>query len=75
MNTGGFLWREEGGSPPCGVESRKLSLGSGKHAALEQGRKYAADPGSDRSGKLEECGWRQSCSGDWLAFLCLRGNI
>lgn len=75
LNPGGFLWREEGGSPPCGMESRKLSLGSGKQAALQQGRKSAADPGSERRRKLEECGWRKSYGGGWLAFPCLGKHL
>lgn len=58
----GLLWRVKGvhtGSSPWAV-------------ALEKGRKSAADSGSDRSRKLEECGWRKSCNGGWLVFSCLR---
>lgn len=53
-------------------ESTQEALpGQYKCIALEKGRKSAADSGSVRSRKLEECGWRKSCSGGWLAFSCL----
>lgn len=56
-----------------GRESTQEALpGQHKRIALEKGRKSAADSGSDRSRKLEECGWRKSCNGGWLVFSCLR---
>lgn len=55
-----------------GRESTQEALpGQYKCITLEKGRKSGVDSGSDRSRKLEECGWRKSCSGDWLAFSCL----
>lgn len=39
VDTGGFLWREEGGSPRSGVESRKPCRAvQCRHRALETGR-------------------------------------